>query len=385
MSVVVNIKNKQKITYKNLVDRATKEVLYLGIYNECFCLDKYKGSTDIRNQPFILFSQKLFGRGFIFLLDDLYNIELTLNYPASIIDIIIFYKFIINLCNDFKIKNILVDGEKYNVLDIPKLQKTSTEFNKTIIHTNLKVGLTIFGCIYPIVLDEDLILKLRSNNIDKANNYFAKVLDKLQKPMYYYAKPLIYKVNKKYIARYALTKNVPTIFPKTTELPFGYDQKLKDKIMAWNVVIIDDSENKFTLVSEIPYQVFGEIINIKKRTNFDQEHKLITIDDSLLKKIKKYNIKAATEKLIVWLQDFRELGHRPARIKYTNEFITEDNIHCYIFKYKKTLFSKWYLGICSDSGVFSNFQEYHKNTELKDALNIIELLKTYWQKQVNKK
>lgn len=40
MSVVVNIKNKQKITYKNLVDRATKEVLYLGIYNECFCLDK---------------------------------------------------------------------------------------------------------------------------------------------------------------------------------------------------------------------------------------------------------------------------------------------------------------------------------------------------------
>ena len=65
------------------------------------------------------------------------------------------------------------------------------------------------------------------------------------------------------------------------------------------------------------------------------------------------------------------------RIYY--EFVTE-NIHCYIFKYKKERFSKWYLGIVSDSGTFSEFKEYIKETEIDDAKEIINLLKKFWKK-----
>lgn len=39
------------------------------------------------------------------------------------------------------------------------------------------------------------------------------------------------------------------------------------------------------------------------------------------------------------------------------------------------------LGIVSDSGTFSEGQEYHKETEIEDAKKIIKLLKEIWQRQ----
>ena len=39
------------------------------------------------------------------------------------------------------------------------------------------------------------------------------------------------------------------------------------------------------------------------------------------------------------------------------------------------------LGIVSDSGTFSKMEEYHKETEIEDAKEIIELLKEIWQRQ----
>ena len=90
------------------------------------------------------------------------------------------------------------------------------------------------------------------------------------------------------------------------------------------------------------------------------------------------------EKMIEWLSDYRELGCKPAQIKFTKDFVTEDGIHTYIFKYKKTLFSKWWLGIVSDSGTFSEFKEYNPETEINDALEIINLLKSFWQREAEK-
>ena len=39
------------------------------------------------------------------------------------------------------------------------------------------------------------------------------------------------------------------------------------------------------------------------------------------------------------------------------------------------------LGIVSDSGTFSEMKEYHKETEIEDAKQIIKLLKEFWQRQ----
>lgn len=90
-------------------------------------------------------------------------------------------------------------------------------------------------------------------------------------------------------------------------------------------------------------------------------------------------IEAAAQQLAEWLSDPRELGVRPAKIEYVEAFEDEDEIECMIFKYKKSLFSKWQLGIVSDSGVFSQMQEFHSGSARREAEECLEFLKNYWK------
>lgn len=96
------------------------------------------------------------------------------------------------------------------------------------------------------------------------------------------------------------------------------------------------------------------------------------------------NIGAAKKQLEHWLSHPNELGCIPAKIEYTNSFRDKDGIECLIFKYQKTLQDKWLLGIVSDSGVFSEMQEYHKDTEIQDAAKIVEMLKNHWKAEAKK-
>ena len=79
--------------------------------------------------------------------------------------------------------------------------------------------------------------------------------------MYYFAKPLLFESSKrdKYIAKYALTKDVPSIFPTSTNLPFGYDAKFKDNILSWQVVVVEILKSKkqeFKIHTELSYEEF---------------------------------------------------------------------------------------------------------------------------------
>ena len=64
----------------------------------------------------------------------------------------------------------------------------------------------------------------------------------------------------------------------------------------------------------------------------------------------------AMEELENWLADPSELGRKPAKIEYTASFEDEDGIKCMIFKFKKSFFGKWLLGIVSESGTFSEMK-----------------------------
>lgn len=90
-------------------------------------------------------------------------------------------------------------------------------------------------------------------------------------------------------------------------------------------------------------------------------------------------INSAIKELENWLADPCELGHKPVEIEFTNEFNDEDRIHCMIFKFKPTENDDWYLGIVSESGTFSQMQEYNKDTEIIDATEILTMLKNYWK------
>ncbi len=92
-------------------------------------------------------------------------------------------------------------------------------------------------------------------------------------------------------------------------------------------------------------------------------------------------IENAKKNLESWLAHPNELGKRPSSIEYTNSFKDEDGINCMIFKYKKSMFGKWLLGIVSESGTFSEMKEYNSATEIEDAKEILNMLKNYWKQR----
>ena len=83
------------------------------------------------------------------------------------------------------------------------------------------------------------------------------------------------------------------------------------------------------------------------------------------------------------MEDPRELGKKPVKIEFSKEFIDEDGITCKIFKFKKSILSPWMLAISSDSGVFSEMENYNADTEVEDAKKLLNFLKDYWKHMAN--
>lgn len=126
------------------------------------------------------------------------------------------------------------------------------------------------------------------------------------------------------------------------------------------------------LISSISKLVVRTSRQIKKN-KINSQIRLLKVNDQIINNAKK--------QLDKWLAHPNELGFSPEKIEYTNSFVDKDNIKCLIFKYQETAKSKCLLGIVSDSGTFSEMKEYNKNTELEDAIKILEMLKNYWKKK----
>ena len=93
----------------------------------------------------------------------------------------------------------------------------------------------------------------------------------------------------------------------------------------------------------------------------------------------------AIECLSGWLSHENELGKKPHSIVVEDEFDYEEN-HYFIIKYKKGVFSKWWVGVCGldEDGeecghTFSEFEVYDKATAKEKCIEMIEYLKEYWR------
>lgn len=138
---------------------------------------------------------------------------------------------------------------------------------------------------------------------------------------------------------------------------------------------MEDRGNALKLSIEIPFDDFYKLLDIKKLVKFDAKNVIVIVNKALLQIIEDYKIKKYQKDFEEWLTDIRELGHKPFKTEYTNNFEAEKGVKCYIFKYKKSMLSKWFLGIVSDIGIFSKInEEYRKDTEIADAKSTLSLL-----------
>lgn len=316
MSVVVNInqdsQQTKKIGLKFLDSWTASHNQYYGIPDAAYVLDTYKGEEDIRNQLFVLFDQKRYGRGMSFFVDENYNVEVVLNLPATKTDIEMFYKFIYDFCKNFGLDSFDQEDESVTLEEIEGLKERMISFNQNIIKTNLKTGLTIFGCIYPIVLENEFMQKLESMDDEVACGCFEEYLDQKQKLDCYFAKPLLYKLpdEGKICAKYALTEDVPSIFPMEKYLPFGYNQNLKDEINDWKVLLVENHNDKLEAREELDYDTFCSLIDINSYPKFDAKHVILTFNKEMLSRMESNKMGQTQPNKNSWLDDVKQLFKR---------------------------------------------------------------------------
>lgn len=102
--------------------------------------------------------------------------------------------------------------------------------------------------------------------------------------------------------------------------------------------------------------------------------------------------KAARTAMIDWLSDPHELGNTPAKIENAGTFDLH-GMRYYLFRYKKSFFGKWLLGVCGgyEDGelehcghVFSEMRAYNERTAKEDAIKMVEMIRAYWMEQARK-
>lgn len=102
--------------------------------------------------------------------------------------------------------------------------------------------------------------------------------------------------------------------------------------------------------------------------------------------------KAARTAMIDWLSDPHELGNAPTKIESAGTFDLH-GMRYYLFRYKKSFFGKWLLGVCGgyeDDGlehcghVFSEMRAYNENTAKEDAVKMVEMIRAYWMEQAHR-
>lgn len=100
----------------------------------------------------------------------------------------------------------------------------------------------------------------------------------------------------------------------------------------------------------------------------------------------------ALKSMIQWLSHSNELGKAPSKIEAAQEFDYND-MHYYIFKFKKGLFGDWLLGVCGGyegddlehcGHILSHMQKYDEANALEQAISMIEQIKAYWIEQAKR-
>lgn len=85
------------------------------------------------------------------------------------------------------------------------------------------------------------------------------------------------------------------------------------------------------------------------------------------------------QQVINWLKHPAELGKEPAEIEFVKEFTDPEDFNCQIYKFKVDKDSPWLLAINSDSGVFSEQEEYDPEHDVEMAQVMLDYLKEHWR------
>lgn len=109
------------------------------------------------------------------------DLEFILNLPAGPADIACFYRLISRCCLTLGAASFVQEEEVCALEEIDRLREELIRSNRSLVHEALKADLYVFGCIYPITLDETLFSLIEQAGKDQGDLVFERYMDHLQK------------------------------------------------------------------------------------------------------------------------------------------------------------------------------------------------------------
>lgn len=322
MSIVVRIKQDtqsiKKIDLSYLREWVETKNLAFGILNIGYALEEYNGEQDIKEIRFVIYQPQMIGRGVGFYLDQNYNVELDVNYFNSEGDIRLFYDLIQLICDFFGVDYFYQEEEKRLLKEISMLQEETLRQNKKLMKSDLEKGITVFGAVYPIVLESDFLEKIKSLNEEEAVEQFGQYLNEKQQHDYYFAKAILVedKNTKEISGYYVLTEGVESIFPRTPYIPFGYHLEKSQKVQDWSIRFVELSDSGFQMIGSIPFHQINQLFSLEKCKTFDQNHVLVTLSKEHIKKISELSDKKIKES-----QSFDYIHNRKEIFPYSSKML----------------------------------------------------------------
>lgn len=288
MAVRVVIQQKgrasRKIDLLFLREWVENERVYFGEPGEAWEWQNYSGGLDLRERLVVLYDEKGYGRGVGMIVHKDYSIELTLSVPPTSWDIDLFYRLIASLCKMFDRKTFLHEGKKCTVEKLENLKESTTVYMQRYVKKYLTADYTVFGCMYPIEIEQEFIDSIREVSEEEALRMYSEYLHEKQNLdcKYVYAKLFRNLMSGKMIARHMICKDVDLIFPIEKREPFGCSQEIVSQISHWSVDVVEYGKEGINCLLACPFEQFCSIVGIEKFPQFDRSHVLFRIDDEML-------------------------------------------------------------------------------------------------------
>ena len=296
MSVEVRIKQKgiikKKLDLTLIKEICEKYELSFGVMNEAMTLNYYTGGNDIKEVYFTLYNPKRIGRGFDLMVEkNLFDCYMRVTTPSTNEDIATFYsvvKYISDILHAATYEK--DDSEILKVSDITEEEEFITKWNagQLLDMVSKNQNLTLFGAIYPISLEPEIVQQWIHMDRIFLMTEFADYLHEKQDADYYYARALLFKNKEEEIfGTYAITEGVETVFPLTPRVSVVLGIELKD-VSYWRVSIGKIVGDGYETAGNMDFAEFAEKYQLDKKPHFDYTNVIINLTsediDNLLTK-----------------------------------------------------------------------------------------------------
>ncbi len=261
---------KKNFNFKAIQSVLSKSLAF-GFLNESYVLkdledEQYSGSVCV-------YDKKKIGRGFQILVKDK-DVFMSLPLPCMMQDVHIFYDSLTRVMEAYKIKRFDQNEDFFSFNEIESVRFKQLSFlDDYVTHEVMNIGTGIEthpAALYQITINYNDLY----DGISKKYrvSVFDSYLESLQAQDVFFPSQLLYnrKDSGTIFGIYALTEDVVTILPKepNTFLSLGRN----DDDVVGLVAIGQFIDDQYTVVGEVLYSVFKEIIHFDLQEEFFHNH-----------------------------------------------------------------------------------------------------------------